>query len=101
MDRFILGKYLAKTAGYSLSMINQYSADINTDGEINDIDYTILARHLADWIGYENLSIFAQESNSEVYSPIWQMKYSSNTINIIVSLESGNLYTSKDYIIVV
>ena len=55
-DRFILNRYLAGMAGYTLDMINFKAADIDKDLALTDQDCTILIRHLANWTGYENLN---------------------------------------------
>ncbi len=50
-DRFVLNRYLAGMAGYT---INKSAADIDGDGSINQADVDYLTNHLAGIIGYES-----------------------------------------------
>ena len=45
---------LTEENGYE-EKIDLLAADVNGDGKVNPLDKIILARHLADWQGYETL----------------------------------------------
>ncbi len=54
-DVMQFARYIARWKDYGEDSVNLSVLDLNLDGEANPIDLIILTRHLADWVGYENL----------------------------------------------